>query len=113
MKIEDLQEYFKKAKSNKIGFSGKCHDCREQVIVNVDLDETGELTVSGGAVYNSKIDEDLLFLKCDQCFERDKVLRNFQPCEVYSRIVGYLRPVNQWNPGKKAEFNNRLNYRLI
>ena len=27
--------------------------------------------------------------------------------EVYSRIVGYLRPVQQWNLGKKAEFSRR------
>ncbi|MFH1820747.1 MAG: ribonucleoside triphosphate reductase [Candidatus Nealsonbacteria bacterium] len=30
-----------------------------------------------------------------------------QPCEVYSRIVGYLRPVSQWNKGKKEEFQDR------
>jgi ribonucleoside-triphosphate reductase len=29
------------------------------------------------------------------------------PCEVYTRIVGYLRPVDQWNKGKKAEYGNR------
>ena len=29
------------------------------------------------------------------------------PCEVYSRIVGYLRPVQQWNQGKLAEFGIR------
>ena len=28
-------------------------------------------------------------------------------CEVYTRIVGYLRPVDQWNKGKKAEYSNR------
>jgi len=28
-------------------------------------------------------------------------------CEVYSRIVGYLRPVDQWNDGKQAEFCDR------
>lgn len=28
-------------------------------------------------------------------------------CEVYTRIVGYLRPVDQWNNGKRAEFGNR------
>ena len=28
-------------------------------------------------------------------------------CEVYSRVVGYLRPVNQWNDGKQAEFKIR------
>lgn len=30
--------------------------------------------------------------------------------EVYSRIVGYLRPVNQWNEGKRAEFALRTRY---
>lgn len=25
-------------------------------------------------------------------------------CEVYSRVVGYLRPVQGWNKGKQAEF---------
>jgi len=28
-------------------------------------------------------------------------------CEVYSRVVGYLRPVSQWNKGKKEEFKIR------
>src|SRR3989339_317601 len=32
---------------------------------------------------------------CPACHER---------CEVYSRVVGYLRPVKQWNNGKKEEF---------
>ncbi|MBN2422566.1 ribonucleoside triphosphate reductase [Candidatus Woesearchaeota archaeon] len=29
-------------------------------------------------------------------------------CEVYSRIVGYYRPVDQWNSGKKEEFKQRV-----
>ena len=28
--------------------------------------------------------------------------------EVYSRVVGYLRPVEQWNAGKRSEFKRRL-----
>ena len=28
-------------------------------------------------------------------------------CEVYSRVVGYLRPVQQWNKGKAREFEER------
>jgi len=28
-------------------------------------------------------------------------------CTVWSRIVGYLRPTDKWNDGKKAEFNDR------
>jgi len=34
-----------------------------------------------------------------------------QPCEVYSRIVGYLRPVNQWHSGKQQEFKERKAYK--
>ena len=30
--------------------------------------------------------------------------------EIYSRIVGYLRPVEQWNDGKRAEFANRRTF---
>ena len=28
-------------------------------------------------------------------------------CEVYSRVVGYIRPVSQWNDGKQEEFSDR------
>ena len=28
-------------------------------------------------------------------------------CEVYSRVVGYLRPIQQWNKGKRAEYSRR------
>ena len=31
-------------------------------------------------------------------------------CEVYSRVVGYLRPVDQWNAGKQAEFAMRRTF---
>ncbi|KKP36093.1 MAG: Anaerobic ribonucleoside-triphosphate reductase [candidate division TM6 bacterium GW2011_GWF2_32_72] len=30
-----------------------------------------------------------------------------QTCEVFSRVVGYIRPISQWNKGKKAEFPMR------
>jgi len=30
--------------------------------------------------------------------------------EVYSRIVGYFRPVENWNEGKKQEFTDRKVY---
>jgi ribonucleoside-triphosphate reductase (formate) len=35
-----------------------------------------------------------------------------QPCEVYSRVVGYLRPIQQWNEGKQEEFKNRKEYKI-
>ena len=27
--------------------------------------------------------------------------------EIYSRVSGYYRPVQQWNKGKQSEFDNR------
>ena len=33
-------------------------------------------------------------------------------CEVYSRVVGYLRPVSMWNKGKKEEFKNRKVWKI-
>jgi len=41
--------------------------------------------------------------KCDKCGEGT---------EVFSRVVGYLRPVNQWNDGKKAEFDVRNMFKM-
>jgi len=35
-----------------------------------------------------------------------------QECEVYSRVTGYLRPVQQWNDGKQAEFSNRKMFKV-
>ncbi|MEI8339604.1 MAG: ribonucleoside triphosphate reductase [bacterium] len=40
---------------------------------------------------------------CDKC-QND--------CEVYSRVVGFLRPIKQWNNGKKTEFEMRKTYKL-
>jgi anaerobic ribonucleoside-triphosphate reductase len=40
---------------------------------------------------------------CPECGER---------CEVYSRVVGYFRPVQQWNEGKREEFKERKGFVL-
>ncbi len=34
------------------------------------------------------------------------------PVEVYSRVVGYFRPVNQWNKGKREEFSDRVHFKI-
>jgi ribonucleoside-triphosphate reductase len=40
---------------------------------------------------------------CPKCVVKQK-------CEVYSRIVGYIRPVEQWNAGKATEFGDRKEF---
>lgn len=32
--------------------------------------------------------------------------------EVYSRVCGFFRPVQQWNSGKKAEFRDRKTFKM-
>lgn len=31
-----------------------------------------------------------------------------QPCEVWTRVMGYYRPVSEFNIGKKAEYAERV-----
>lgn len=42
--------------------------------------------------------------------EKKEENKNRTHCEIYSRVVGYLRPINQWNKGKKQEFQDRKNF---
>lgn len=34
-----------------------------------------------------------------------------QRCEIWTRVMGYHRPVSQFNEGKKGEFAERVSYR--
>jgi len=42
--------------------------------------------------------------------QNDTVLK--VPCLIYSRIVGYLTPVQNWNAGKRQEFEDRVAFAL-
>ena len=51
----------------------------------------------------------------------DKCSRPLVPCcpicgkevEVYSRVVGYFRPVSRWNKGKQEEYRDRKEYKNV
>ena len=111
--IEELQKQLDGVPNHHIEFKGVCHDCGVPVKVVCYLNEERSEVIEGGALYNPQIDAlgtKNLFFKCDVCFQKDKVLRNYQKCEVYSQIVGYLRPVEQWNAGKQEEFKQRKEF---
>lgn len=42
--------------------------------------------------------------------EHDECAECGSKCEIYSRVVGFLRPVQQWNDSKQAEFAMRKQY---
>jgi len=56
------------------------------------------------------------FSICPQCGylkgEHPKCPNCGKTCEVFSRIVGYLRPVSQWNAGKQSEFRERKTFKI-
>jgi anaerobic ribonucleoside-triphosphate reductase len=75
-----------------------CHDCGKELGHNEEF-----MSYEAGSQS---------FAKCKTCHQKDSALRNFQRAEVYSRVVGYIRPVAQWNAGKKEEFSDRAEFCL-
>jgi ribonucleoside-triphosphate reductase len=47
-------------------------------------------------------------IHCPECDKENKKIL----CEVYSRVVGYLRPVSQWNEGKQSEWKDRKMFKV-
>ncbi|MCK5535540.1 MAG: hypothetical protein KAI79_01870 [Bacteroidales bacterium] len=35
-----------------------------------------------------------------------------QECTIYSRVVGWITPTNNWNKGKQAEYVDRKEYKM-
>ena len=110
MRLEDLRVDLEKG---YITYKGTCHDCGAHVEIAVRVVEDGAIRIEGGAVYQVNqgwSGEDELFFKCDECYKEDKTLRYWKGIEVYSRVVGYLRPIRQWNAGKRSEFRQRVEF---
>lgn len=83
-----------------------CHDCRKEIKIKDKEIKNGLLLAY--EYYGEKF----VVFKCKECFRKNPALTNFRECEVYSRVVGYLRPVQQWNIGKKIEFQERKEYKF-
>ena len=78
-----------------------CHDCDKRI------DFAGEEIENGVLLAYKDNGEKINIFKCNKCFAKNKALNNFKKCEVYSRVVGYIRPVQQWHTGKKQEYEER------
>ena len=110
MKKEQMFDLMRRYPDDSVfDFEGRCMDCQCPVTVTVlrihdySSDEYNEtFHVYGGAVHGTS---ESFRLKCEPCFANDPHFGG--KCEVYSRVVGYLSPVRQWNGGRRAEFNKR------
>jgi anaerobic ribonucleoside-triphosphate reductase len=86
--------------------NGTCHDCGKKLTINDGQIEDGALLIYEDG------EEKIAILKCDKCYKEDPSLQNYKKCEVYSRIVGYLRPVQDWNNGKTQEYSERATFTI-
>lgn len=91
-----------------------CHDCGAPTRVTYSEDEGGGRLdpQDGAAGYNPTLNNGSTeyFVKCPECFEKNPQLRSFNPIEVYTRVVGYYRPITSFNKGKMAEYQDRKYY---
>jgi hypothetical protein len=83
----------------------KCHDCGKEISLNGNQELEGAVSL----VYDNQ-SEKINILKCNECYAKSPALTKFQPCEVYSRVVGYIRPVQQWHKGKRQEYGDRVEF---
>ena len=80
-----------------------CYDCQKKI----EISDNGDIENGVKLIYE-KNDKKVKIFKCNRCFEKSESWS--QKCEVYSRIVGYLRPVQDWNPAKSQEFKERKTF---
>lgn len=109
MKQAKLEKLFEEHKTDKLSWTGSCHDCKKETTVMADWTEEC-IEIEGGAIYEP---DDQIYLKCTKCYAEDPVLGNFRATEVFSRVVGYMRPVSAWNGAKQEEFKKRKNYKVM
>lgn len=89
---------------NQIKVKNYCHDCKKEI-------ELQDKEIKNGVLLSYDDNgEKITIFKCQDCYGKNPGLTNFRQCEVYSRIVGYLRPVQQWNVGKRQEFSERKEF---
>ena len=84
-----------------------CDLCKKELKLKGD-----ELSNGFQLIYNIGGNKKVKIFRCKECYEKDKTLSNFQECEVYTRVVGYLRPVKHFNVGKQQEYKERENFKI-
>lgn len=84
-----------------------CIDCQEEFVMNFERIAEDQIEIKNGAIgkrYGNYV------CKCPACFEKNDYFGTHT--EVYSRVVGYLRPISSWNQAKKNEFHDRKMYKM-
>lgn len=111
----NVAEAFEQEGTDEIFIEEECHDCKDPVKVKVTPVEDGYQfeAQDEAATYGPKIEDVITpFYKCKKCYDENPTLKDFRPTEVYTRVVGYYRPIKAFNVGKSAEYKDRRNYKM-
>jgi hypothetical protein len=99
--------------SDKIGdnqyarMKATCIDCGEEFVMNFERIAEDKIEIKNGAFAKR---HQQYMCKCQDCFDKNDFFDTHT--EVYSRVVGYLRPISSWNQAKKNEFHDRKMYKI-
>ena len=99
--------------SQRVTVHADCCGCDMPVTITLERIAPDQIRVDGGAMFKppeSWHEPDEFLFKCNGCF-RDNPQFGMRT-EVYSRVVGYMRPVSQWNGAKKSEFQMRKTFAI-
>jgi hypothetical protein len=107
--IAFLKHLFKESGRGCIELHGTCQSCKKPVDLII-FKNALEVEGNGGMIVGKGWEDGPEF-KCSECLERDNYRISPTRCEIFTRVCGYLRPTQGFNPGKKAEFNMRTNYK--
>jgi len=79
-------------------------------LCNKELQEVNDEIKDGKCLKFKDGDEEYFVIRCDECFSKNKGLTKYKKTEVYSRVCGYMRPLNQWHKGKQEEYKDRKEF---
>jgi len=103
-----MQDISDKIGDNQFGtVHTKCVDCGKKFALHLERISPTEIKIKNGAIGRFKGE---YLCKCSSCFEKNKYFG--LKTEVYSRVVGYLRPISNWNPSKRDEFKMRKTFKV-
>lgn len=98
-----MQEISDKMGENQFAkITAECIDCGEEFKIYLERISEKDIEIKNGVIGKRQGE---FMCKCSSCFEKND---NFgSKTEVYSRVVGYLRPISNWNKAKRDEFEMR------
>jgi hypothetical protein len=110
MTPQELSDFM--ADNQSIIINATCCGCNLPMRITAERVSATEIQVEGGAMFKVPDhwqEEEPYLFKCTGCYTQHPAFGH--RTEVYSRCVGYLRPVSNWNGAKQSEFELRRTYR--